>query len=85
MGEFGTKYAKVRTTKYHSLEPATNKRSLRKKENNSAMKHAVDEIILQENAKLNLKDTTHEKIHDEVDEYELYEIYRMSLDEKERR
>ena len=49
------------------------------------MKHAVDEIILQENAKLNLKDTTHEKIHDEVDEYDQYEIYRMSLDEKERR
>ena len=46
------------------------------------VQHTVDEIILQEKQKLSVKDETHDNIDDEVDEDELYEIYKMSLDEK---
>ena len=39
---------------------------------------------MQENLKeyLSVKHETHEKIYDEVDEDELYELYKLILDEK---
>ena len=44
------------------------------------VQHAVDEIILQEIEKENfsVKNETHEKIDDEVDEDELYELDALS-------
>ena len=45
------------------------------------VKHAFDEIILQENRKLGVEDETHENIDDEFDEYELYELDKDSYDE----
>ena len=53
------------------------------KENNDAIQHAVDEIILQGNEKLSVKDETYENIDDEVDEDDLYKLDKMSFDEKE--
>ena len=48
------------------------------------VQHAVDEIILQgkENKKFSMKDETHENIDSEVDEYELYELDKIIIDEK---
>ena len=43
-------------------------------ENNVIVHHAVDEMILQEKEKLHVKDKSHEKIDDKVDEDELYEL-----------
>ena len=48
---------------------------------NTIVQHAVDYIILKEK-KLSVKDETHENIYAEVDEDELYDIEKMSLDEK---
>ena len=52
------------------------------KDNNDAIQHAVDEIILQGNEKLSVKDETYENIDDEVDEDDLYKLDKMSFDEK---
>ena len=82
MGEFGTKYTKCRPTKDPKQNPATNNFFGIQKEKNAIVQHAVDEIILQENKQLGVKVETHNKIDDEVDEDELYEIYKTILDEK---
>ena len=50
-----------------------------KQDNNDMVKHAVDEIILQENNKLSADDEAYENIDSEIYEYDLYEIYDMSL------
>ena len=52
----------------------------KKKENNTIVHQAVDEIILHENNKLSAEYESHENIHSEMDEDDLYEIYSMSLD-----
>ena len=48
------------------------------------VQHAVHEIILQENEKVNLsvKNERHENINDEVDEYDVYDLDKLILDEK---
>ena len=48
----------------------------------SIVEHAVDEIILQENKRLSVKDETHENIDDEFNEDEMCEIDKRSFDEK---
>ena len=45
------------------------------------VQRAVDEIILQKNEKLSVEDKTREKINDEVDEDEIYELDKISLNE----
>ena len=55
----------------------------RQQDKNVIVQYAVDEIIQQEKEKLSVKNETHENIDDKFDEYELYEIDKTSLDEKE--
>ena len=74
LDDFGAKYAKDRTTKNHTHDPATNKKFVRQQEKNYVIQHAFDEIILQENEKLSVKDETHENIDDEFDEDEMYKL-----------
>ena len=50
---FGTKYAKYRPFKESSQDTNTNKKWGKKQEVNYFVQEAVDEIILQENEKLN--------------------------------
>ena len=51
-------------------------------QNNAIVKRAVDEIMLQQKEILIVKDKTHENIQDEVNEYDMYEINKINLDEK---
>ena len=44
------------------------------------VQRAVDDIILQEKEKLCVEYETYENIYGEVDEYELYELDKMSPD-----
>ena len=44
LGDFGSKYSKIRPTK-DSGHKTTFKKNVRKKENNSIVQHAVDEIL----------------------------------------
>ena len=81
MGDFGTKYAKVRRTKDHNQDYATRKKSGIHEEKNYIVQHAVDEIILKEKTLLlSVKYETHENIDDEFNEDELYKFDRNSLD-----
>ena len=82
MGDFSTKYTKGRPTKYHMHNPETKKRFGIQQDNNTVIQHTVYYITLQENERLSLKYETHENIDDEVDEDDLYELDKMSLDEK---
>ena len=45
MGDFGSKYSKIRTVKYRDHDPATGKKFNRHQENIAIVNHAVDEII----------------------------------------
>ena len=53
----------------------------KKKENNTIVYQAVDEIILQDNNELSVEYESHQKINSEINENDLYEIDKMSLDE----
>ena len=53
----------------------------RNQENNDTVQHEVDEIILQDNKNLSVKDETHEIIDYEFNEYELYELGKIILDQ----
>ena len=46
------------------------------------VQHAVDEIILQEKKKPGVEYETHENIDDEVNEYDMYKLDKLSPDEK---
>ena len=74
LGEFGTKYAKYRTTKDHSQDYATMKRFGKQQDNNDIIQRVVDDIILQYNNKLSVKYETHDNTDEKVDEDELYEL-----------
>ena len=63
LGDFGYKYSKRITTKNHRQEPATKNKFGMHQDNNAIVKHAVHEIILQENIKLSVKYETHENIY----------------------
>ena len=80
--EFGSNYSKVRPTRYQSQETTIKKKYGRYQENNVIVQHAVDGIFLQDKDKLSVKDETHKKIDDEVDEDELYDLEQMVSDEK---
>ena len=47
------------------------------------VQHAVGDIILQEKRKSSVEYEIHDNIDNEVDEYDLYELDKTSLDEKE--
>ena len=79
---FCSKYFKRRPNKYCIQEPSPQKEFFRQQYNNSIVQNSVDELILQENKKLGVKYETHENIYDELDEDEIYDIYKMSLDDK---
>ena len=83
LGDFGTKYAKIRPTKYHRHKPAPKIIFGRYQQNNAIVEHAVDEIMLQDNKKLSLTDETHDNIDSEVGKDKMYELDKMIFDQKE--
>ena len=74
MEDFGNKYSKGNPTKDPSQEFATNKTFGIHKENNYIVLYAVDDIIIQENNKLSVKDEIHKNIDDGFDEDELHDL-----------
>ena len=54
-------------------------------DNNDIVNHAEDKILLQENNKVSAEEEAHENIESELDEDDLYNIDKMSLDEKNKR
>ena len=79
--DFGYKYVNCRPTKVCGHDPVPIKIFNRKKENNSSVKSAVDEILLHKNQKLSAEKEAHEKFESDFDENELYQIDNMSLDD----
>ena len=55
LGGFGSKYSKIRLTKDHGQEPATNKIFNINQEKNAIVHHSVHQIILQDKTKLSMK------------------------------
>ena len=80
LGDFGSKYAKSRPTKYHRKDPATGNKFNRHQQNNFIVNSEVDEILLQENQKLSAYKGAHENIEYDFDENELYQIDNMSIE-----
>ena len=66
------KYSNIRPTKDRGHEPSYKKNSNRHQYNNPIINHKFDEIILQDNNKVNF----------ETDENDWYDIDNMSIDEK---
>ena len=83
LGDFGTKYNKEKPTKYHMQEHSTKKSFGRHQDKNTIVKHKFDKIIPQDNKKLIVKYESQENIDDEGNEDDLYDLDKMSLDEKE--
>ena len=52
LGDFGSKYAKIRLTNNRGHNPANRNKYTRKRYNNDIVNSEVDEIILQENDKV---------------------------------
>ena len=82
LGDFGSKYYKIRPTKDHRHDPAFKKTVNRHQQNNYIVQHSVDEIILQDNEKLNAEYESHGNIDSEIGDNNIYEIDNMSLDER---
>ena len=59
LGEFGSKYSKIRPTKYHRHDPAIKNKFKRHQENTGISNHAMHEIILQENKKISAEAEAH--------------------------
>ena len=85
MGDFGSKYSKIRPTKDRRHDPMTRKEFNIQQDNNDIVNHAEDKILLQENNKVSAEEEAHENIESELDEDDLYNIDKMSLDEKNKR
>ena len=66
LGDLGTKYSEIRLIKARE---------------NEMIRHAADQIVLQEKEKLGVKDETYDNIDDEVDKDELYNLDRIIIDE----
>ena len=56
LGDFGSKYSKIRPTKDRVQDHATKNKFNREQENNDIYHHEFDEIILQDNKKLSVED-----------------------------
>ena len=82
LGEFGSKYYKIRPNKDRRHEPATKNKFNRHKQNNAIVHHKVGGVILQDKKKLMAEDEAHENTDSEFDENDKYDINNMSLDEK---
>ena len=54
LGDFGSKYSKIRATKNRGQKPAKMNKCDKKQEENSIVQNEVDEIILQDNLKLSV-------------------------------
>ena len=52
MGDFGSKYYKIRPAKDNGNDPATKEKFNRQQDNIDIINNEVDEIILQENIKV---------------------------------
>ena len=68
-------------TKDRRQKPAKARKFNKNLENNDIVNHAADDIILQEKIKLSAEDDAHENADSEINEYNIYEIDNMSLDE----
>ena len=81
MGYFGSKYAKIRPTKYRRQDPVNRKKINRQQENSTIVNRAVNEILLYENQKASAEKRARENNESDFDESELYQIDNMSLDD----
>ena len=82
MGDFGSKYSKIRPTKDRRNDPTTINKFNIQQDNNAIGNHAVDETILQGNNKVSAEAEEPENIESEIYENGLYQIDNMSLDDK---
>ena len=74
MGYFDFKYSKIIPTKDCRHDITTRNKFNRQQENNAIFNHEVDEIIMQENNKVNAEDEAHENIDSVVDKNDIYHI-----------
>ena len=82
LGDFGSKYSKIRHTNNRGQNPENRNKYTRQQYNNAIVNSAVDEIILQENNKLSDGTEAQDIIESEFDDNDLYWIDNMSLEEK---
>ena len=61
--------------------PRTKENFNRQQENNAIVKHTVDEILLSENQKVSASREAPEFLDSDYDENDLYQVYKMSLEE----
>ena len=80
LGDFCSKYSKIRPTKGHGQEPANIEKFNRKQDNNAMFQHVVDDTSLQEENKLSTEYESHENIDSEIYKDDPYEIEDKSLD-----
>ena len=78
LGDFGSKYAKIRPTEDRGND-ATNRKKFNSQ--HAIVNSSVDEILLQENQKLISEKGEHENIESDFDENDLYQIDNMSLED----
>ena len=81
MGDFGSKYSKIRPSKDCGHDTSNRNKFNRQQDNNDIVNHAVDDINLQEK-KASAESESHENIESEIDGKNLYHIDNMSLDKK---
>ena len=82
LGDFGSKYAKIRHTNNRGHNPSNRNKYTRQQYNNTIVNSSVDEITLQENDKVSAGTEAQEIIESEFDDNNLYRIDSMSLEKK---
>ena len=80
LGNFGSKYSKIRHTDNRGHKPENRNKYTRQQYNNAIVNSAVDDIILQENNKVSDGTEAQEMIESEFYENNLYRIDNTSLE-----
>ena len=84
LGDFGSKYAIIRPTKYHGHNTANRNKFNRQEDKNAIVKHTVYEILQRENNEVSDEEEAHGNVESELDDNDLYQIDNMSLDKKKK-
>ena len=82
LGDFGSKYAKIRHYNNRGHNPENKTKYTRQQYNNDIVNSAVDQILLKEDNKVSAGTEAQEIIESEFDENDLYRIDNVSLKEK---
>ena len=82
MGDFGSKYVKIRPIKDRRHDTTNINKFNRQKDKNAIVNHAVDEILLWENNKVGTETEAHEYIESEFNDNDIHHIYNTSLNHK---